>query len=278
MQVQFCNDNELSEGIFSLINKEITPELSKKQISNQYKKWEDAFNEENDDLVISNETVSSNFDLPVDKSQVGIDFPTWFNINSSVTKKIMLLGIDPLRHKDEFNTPEINIYSNAIIGTPYALHRQTMRHGANGQPKTYWEFIKSLLDENYGVYLTDIFKVFFMSQNQRSYNNKNFIENKKHLKQILDIEIRILNPDLIIVLGNKPLQLLNKKGIKISSKISKDLIYNNIPLLPMVHLSGLASGGRKKFIANNLYEIEKGSDVNSYLKIVDTFIQEIDKS
>jgi len=273
MEIHFCNCNILDETLLDLINKEITPGLSKSEISSFYRKWKENFDTNNIDFDILTEAIASDFHIPDNKSLVGIDFPTWFNINTSNTKRIMILGIDPLRSVNAFEGYDLN--NQTLIGTPYAMHRKSMREGNQGILRSYWGFVKSLIDKNYGIYLTDIFKVYFMSQNQRSYNHKYFIENKqKHLKQILEKEIEMINPDLIIVLGNKPLNLLGIQKIKITNKISKNLEYNGRSILPMVHLSGLASGGRKKFISNNLNGEKNINDIDSYLKIVESFIND----
>jgi len=251
MQIDFCNGCDLDESIITLINKEITPGLSKVEISNYYKQWKEQFDTDNDDFPVAHEIISPDFKLPADKTLVGIDFPTWFNIDESNVKRIMILGIDPLRNAGAFKEYDIN--KQGIIGTPYALHRKSMRERKDGNNKSYWGFIKGMLDKNYGIYLTDIFKVFFISQNIRSYNNSDFVGHKeKHLDQIFAKEIGFIRPDIIIVLGNKPLQLLEKKVIELTGKIAYDLEHNSIPILPMVHLSGLAGGGRKKYISNNL--------------------------
>ncbi|WP_419801405.1 uracil-DNA glycosylase family protein [Mucilaginibacter sp.] len=273
MEITFCNNSEIKEAIVALINKEITPGLQETVIENFYKDWKEKFETDTVDFKFSNKVIATDFFLPDIKSLVGVDYPTWFNINSSNTKRIMILGIDPLRNKNAFNSEGAGINTEAIIGTPYALHRKSMREGKDGKDKSYWEFIKSMLNKNYGIYLTDIFKIYFMIENKRSYDHKIFIKNEqKHLKQILDKEIEIIKPDLIIVLGNKPLGFLCEQKIKLTDKISTNLEYNNTPILPMVHLSGLASGGRKTFINNNLSVNDSKNDVNSYLNIVDNFI------
>jgi hypothetical protein len=160
----------------------------------------------------------------------GIDLPTWFGNYSK--KKVMILGIDPLRNEKVFErecakennqvivvtTDVINysIKNDVIIGTPYALHEFKAREGSCA---VYWNFIK-WLSENHFVYCTDIFKTYYYNTetNKRSYRDLDFPKSENH-KELLTLEINLIKPDVIIAFGNLVEKLLN--DLKLSTSIIK---------------------------------------------------------
>jgi uracil-DNA glycosylase len=181
--------------------------------------------------------------------------PYWFG-DISAKKRIMIVGIDPLRNENAFKQAKADKNNHVLIGTPYALHSTKMREG---RTRPYWEFINSLSQNNF-VYLTDIYKTFFYTENskkERSYVY--YRKNTSYLNSIKDIlarEINFLNPDLIITLGKESFeQLTEKKCNKLSREISLNKTHIlNFPVIPLVHLSGAT---RKQNIldfieANNL--------------------------
>jgi hypothetical protein len=143
----------------------------------------------------------------------GIDLPTWFGDYSK--KKVMILGIDPLRNKGVFDREKADYDKDVIIGTPYALHELKARKGACA---TYWNFIEGL-SGNHFVYCTDIYKIYYLkSDNTRSYNDKEYVESSGH-KTLLISEIELIKPDVIIAFGNLVETLIKDLGL--STKIIK---------------------------------------------------------
>jgi RNAse (barnase) inhibitor barstar len=84
---------------------------------------------------------------------IGVDIPSLLEKNNNISNKkiVAILGQDPLRGSDK-RIEDIG------IATPYALHLKNCRE-KRPNTKLYFEFIKVLLDAEYRVYLTDIFKV-----------------------------------------------------------------------------------------------------------------------
>jgi len=144
----------------------------------------------------------------------GIDLPTWFGNYSK--KKVMILGIDPLRNNEVFERDKADVNTDVIIGTPYALHEFKAREGSCA---VYWNFI-SWLSENHFVYCTDIFKTYYYNTEtiKRSYRDIEFPKSENH-KELLTLEINLIKPDVIIAFGNLVEKLLN--DLKLSTSIIK---------------------------------------------------------
>jgi len=218
---------------------------------------------QNKDIISKNQFSSDN------AIAYGIDLPFWFNHQNPVNR-IMIIGIDPLRSKKEF----IDIENDVIIGTPYAVHSEKFR---NGRTKEYWNFISSLKEQNM-VYLTDVFKIFFIDEVEktRSYNYlfKNY---RKQNLSILKKEIEILNPTIIITLGKISFELLTGKKLKsivdnVNNTIHIDDEFNSIPIIPLVHLSGAVRKSQKlKFLKMNETSLNDSIGI-SYTSLVNDFI------
>lgn len=149
----------------------------------------------------------------------GIDLPTWFGNYSN--KRIMILGIDPLRNKRVFDREKADPEKDVIIGTPYALHEIKARKGACA---VYWGFIEGL-SENHFVYCTDIFKTYYLkTDGVRSYNDETFTSSPNHIN-LLKAEMDLIKPDVIIAFGNLVETVLN--GLNLSTKIVKLLHPSN---------------------------------------------------
>jgi len=202
----------------------------------------------------------------------GIDLPTWFGEDYS-KKKVMILGIDPLRNKNVFKkecekrnvlnsfTPtdviDDSIKNEVIIGTPYALHECEAREG---KCSVYWTFIEKLI-ENHFVYCTDIFKTYFYNNDKdiRSYRDEEFaIKNKNH-KKLLEEEIKIIKPDVIIAFGN--LVELFLKDIELTTTVIK---------LP--HPSGANRNWNKIFKDNHVYKTKTEYLIHEFYEKIGTSV------
>jgi hypothetical protein len=285
----FCNENELAKKI----KEEIIPlflNLDNKELDSTYEYFKTAFELKKEDR----EEIECGFSLKsfevvkrdkyqiknIDTSQLGVDFPIWFNLKDHEPDNIMILGLDPLRS---------HCFSNdkVWLGTPYALHCSEFRKSAK-HTKKYFDFIQQLSKDN-GVYITDASKVFYRENKayeKRSTNSKTFWENKLHF-EILQKEIEVIKPKLIITLGATTAHMLSGKRIKITEKINKSLTtYNekhegtialgDTPLLCLSHLSNANNGGINTFLkANDKPSGNAETQVNSYVQLVDKMLENI---
>lgn len=270
--IEFCNEtSDIYKNIIDLCTTSITS-LQKGEVERMYSIWNGCFNSsDNEDFTKSKNVISANYALPSLSCCLGIDFPTWINFKNSKEKRkrIMIVGIDPLRTTG--STQEVS------IGTPYALHHKAMREG---RTREYWKFI-ALLAQEYSVYITDIYKVFFYEGNlksARSYNNKEFINNEYH-HTILTKEIEIIDPNIIITMGTLATSIVFSGDPKLFSPISKYNVFENslkyehtnTDLIPMVHLSGASRGGQKAFLDANkacLSDITGKTNGDLYFQII----------
>lgn len=275
--------SKLQDEVIELIQSKII-NISKENIYSLYNSWNTEVKSqmtEKPEWIFDKKHISDNQHLPSNPYLLGIDFPFWFGKISS-SKKIMVIGIDPLRNEKVFNSRNADKFNNVLIGTPYALHSKEIR---NGKTRPYWEFINSLSKDNF-VYLTDFYKTFFYTNNTktlRSYNYYKQDKNKiKTFREILHREINLINPDVIITLGKQSFVHLTgqkignlSKNINLSDKFLDG--FPNIPIIPMIHLS---SATRK----NNIEDFLKINDIEitnlnkryqygiEYAKIIERFI------
>lgn len=232
------NNEELKSFVKRMIQEDVI-ELSENDLNDLYGKWQN--NEKTDNYVFDKSLIQSFQHVPKNSYLTGVDLPFWFGDLKPKNKKIMVVGIDPLRNNAAFK--KANIDQDVLISTPYALHSETARKGIT---KAYWAFIESL-SANHFVYLTDIYKTFFYVDDPkmtRSYNyypkQQGALENQR---SILLKEINFIKPDVIITFGGIAfLKLTSKKHIKLANGIESNEFsldeFGNIPILPFMHLSG----------------------------------------
>ena len=225
-------------------------------IDNMYDSWLETKDrlDTKTNFVYSDKLIHNNQKTPKDATVKGIDLPTWFG--DFKNKRIVVLGIDPLRNENVFNRESADINNEVIIGTPYALHEKDTRE--NGCA-SYWTFINGLVKNNNFVYCTDIYKTYYHNKltNTRSYDDKDFIKNSNH-RDILIRELELIKPDLIIALGGiTHKKLLNKNCPTISQNILKTKSFiklngEKVDVYTVMHLSKIPRGmDMKKFFDAN---------------------------
>lgn len=242
----------------NIISKNIL-NVAQEKIDEMYDSWKNDQNKSGikTNFVYSDSLIHKNQKIPKNVSLKGIDLPTWFG--SYNNKKIVVLGIDPLRNEKVFKRENnADILNDVIIGTPYAFHEKETREGwcAN-----YWAFVDGLVKSNNFVYCTDIFKTYYYNKTTktRSYNDLDFTKNQKH-REILIGELELINPDLIIVFGGiAHKKLLNQNCKKISQSILKTKSFialndKKTDVYTIMHLSKGTRGKNMKdfFNANNI--------------------------
>jgi len=239
------------------------------EIESLYMKWSSQFS---DDLkilpdIFRKDLVSKKQNLPPNNYLNGIDLPTWFGNFQS--KKVLFLGIDPMRHENDFQKSNANISEDVIVGTPYAFHLKGFREK---RTSAYWQVINEVAKSNF-IYVTDIYKTFFytdISKKTRSYDFFNEQENNdlnKNHRQLLIEEINLIQPDLIVTFGAVAYKVLTNQKYchKLSESLNsttnqiKNFTYQKentqdrtIKVLPLMHLSGATrSHNLEEFFKNN---------------------------
>jgi len=201
------------------------------------------------------------FETPTGSIRHGIDLPVFYD-NPPAKLRIMLIGVDPFREKEN---PSLTFKNKALIGTPFAVHNHFSRENQN---RRYWNLIKTLL-ENSNLYITDIYKLFYIHKNIVSSDIPKFTKALLHY-EIIDKEIEYFKPDIIIGLGRKVGNFFlnsNKKKKDLNNFSNNKIQYWNILkdnnkilnfyLFP--HLSKASGSAPKNFIETN-GEKYKGRD------------------
>lgn len=231
--------------------------VSGEEIDTMYNSW----NQDKDkkevktNFVYPDNLIHGNQKIPNGVSLKGIDLPTWFGDFSN--KKIVILGIDPLRSEGVFKRENnANVHNDIVVGTPYAFHEKSTREGWCAG---YWTFVDGLVKQNNFVYCTDIFKTYYYNKSSktRSYLDSEFVSNSKH-RDILIKELELINPDLIIVFGKVAHKMLLEKNCPkigqsiFNTKATLDLKNKSVNIYTVMHLSkGTRGENFKTFFDSN---------------------------
>lgn len=175
------------------------------------------------------------------RGAIGLDLPTWFNLKNN-DKRIMFVAQDPLRnntwYSDVYKFPkwktgrkEDYICIGALVASPFGLHNKSWRDKKNGGGRMAL-LVEKLIEHGYGVYLTDCRKYFVYDHKESAaYSSK-----KKNLyKNILEKEIEIIKPALIVAMGNQ------------AYNYCRELLGDDHRLEYVPHFSGAATWKAKDF-------------------------------
>uniref|UniRef100_A0AB33L280 Uracil-DNA glycosylase-like domain-containing protein n=1 Tax=Tenacibaculum sp. Pbs-1 TaxID=3238748 RepID=A0AB33L280_9FLAO len=219
--------------------------IPEKKIDEMYDTWLETKDiiDVKKNFVYSDKFIHNNQNIPQKVTLKGIDLPTWFGCYNN--KKIVVLGIDPRRNENHFLRDKANIENDVIVGTPYAFHEKETRESWCA---SYWTFINGLVEMKNFVYCTSIFKTYYYntSSETRSHKEKCFVEKPNHL-DILNKELELIKPDLIIAFGGVPYKNITKKNCPISQDILKtkteiQLKYSDVDVYVMMNLSKATRG------------------------------------
>lgn len=248
MENLFCNECNLSKQIPNFIAEELLGDENSSLLQERYHQMKDGYNftypewrniftdklkpfrEEWDDttavtMPIKHKLFKQDFER-IDKGSLGLDLPTWFNIEKD-NPRIMLIFQDPLRGKCYQECKD------AVLSSPFGLHDATHRSRANGG-KMANELVRRIINNGYGVYLTDARK-YFISDHQTS--DAYSLVFTKTYTDILAKEITIVKPNLCVCFGDRA----NRIMYELSSEHPELLITS----IKLPHLSGTARGAIK---------------------------------
>ena len=248
MENLFCNECNLSKQIPNFIAEELLGVENLSLLQERYQQMKDGykftyhewrniftdklkpFREEWDDttavtIPIKHKLFKQDFER-IGKGSIGLDLPTWFNIEKD-NPRIMLIFQDPLRGK------YYQECKDAVLSSPFGLQDATHRSRKNGG-KMANELVRHLINNGYGVYLTDARK-YFIGDHQTS--DAYSLVFTKTYTDILAKEISIVKPNLCVCFGNR------------ANSIMYDVTTENPELLityiKLPHLSGTARGAIK---------------------------------
>ena len=238
MRDQFCNECGLSYDVPHLVAEWLLGVEYLHRIENRYKQmrngynypyteWQKVFTEDLKPFNGYSDTTSVTIPLgntqlgsdikALHKGAIGVDLPTWFNIQDN--KHIMIVAQDPLRNNKYYG----ECY-DAVISSPFGLHSLKHRQNARGG-KMMDLLVKRLVANGYGIYLTDANKFFVYDHKTTDMFSATHMD---MYAEIMRREIGIVKPFVIVCLGRRAEILCKKMGLQ------------NILALP--HLSGTARG------------------------------------
>lgn len=197
---------------------------------------------------------------------------------------------DKLKDGHVFKRKAFDMSNNIGFWAPFSLIADWKN--PTGSMSSNLAFFEKIL-ENYNVYVTDIYKIFFRTREQKNNKQKksNQLSKYKNLKSdnrnahaaILEKEIEIIRPNAIITLGNSSrdrLLELNKsffdKGQcanpRIAPKWEKELQEykwkNKIDIISCPHISGGANGAKMQIINAHPLAKEEGYENKKLASII----------
>lgn len=238
MQDQFCNECGLSHDVPHLVAEWLLGVEHLGIIENRYEQmrkcyvytcaeWQKVFTEDLKPFNGYSDTTSVTIPLgntqlgsdikALHKGAIGMDLPTWFNIQDN--KHIMIVAQDPLRSSKWYGE-----CFDAVISSPFGLHSLEHRQNARGG-KMMDLLVKRLIANGCGIYLTDANKFFVYDHKTTDMFSATHID---VYAEIMRLEIELVKPVVIVCLGRRAEILCKKMGLQ------------NILALP--HLSGTARG------------------------------------
>ena len=200
---------------------------------NELKDIYEIFNSGETKLIPSSKTknIYNNFLIEEGVINKQFDLPYYFDFKKA--KTIMIIGMDP---KGSHNHKDI------ILNTPYSIQSATEN---SMNENDYWKII-NILGNSYNIYLTDVYKAYFLKGSIAS--NKNILYKKKNLHaEIIRNEILEVKPYAILCWGKVSRDFVARVvKLKLLNIITKDVNYpyeckgdfNDIRLVAIPHPSG----------------------------------------
>jgi len=207
---------------------------------------------------------------------VAIDFPIFFKSIQNTDETIMICAMDPLPPLPENNFWRDKKFiqgTDVSLWVPFSLIDDW--NNPAGSMRTNVPFFNTLI-KKYNLYITDIYKVFYRKGSNNKYISSNQLSSFTGLKNfnyqkihahIVEQEIQIVNPKVIVTLGNKSRNALLSIQQNINGEKQTPIYWGNEPqkylwnnktqIISLPHISGAANGSKQKLISNPKYETIK---------------------
>lgn len=217
-------------------------------------------------IPLRKELLTSSFDIiknnPV--RTIGIDFPVLLSKGEN-RPVMMICAMDPLRNDtaDKQPTDEIGYWVPfSVVNNPVGQTKHSEKENL--------AFFHTLLDA-YDLYVTDIFKLFYRHENRVSNTISEFRTLPVH-RTILDAEIQIIKPSVILTLGNNArdamCEILRLTRPKWTNEIYKTIDQNGIDVVMVPHISGAANGSKAPILKNPAHAGVSGKNNMKYAQII----------
>jgi hypothetical protein len=197
---------------------------------------------------------------------IGIDFPILLSKGKN-RPVLMICAMDPLRDDVSDHASKINEIS---FWVPFSIINSMESKQNKPSDRSNLSFFHTLL-ETHDIYVTDIFKVFFREGQSISNTQKEFKKLSVH-KDILERELKIVNPQAILTLGNDArdaiCQIMDFKPPVWSDAIHCAISKENFNVIMVPHISGSARGAKAPILNNQRYKVIEGTDNLKYARII----------
>jgi hypothetical protein len=195
---------------------------------------------------------------------VGIDFPIQMSTGSG-KKVLMICAMDPLRNEME----EQNTNSDIGFWVPFSIVNNPLNQTKYSEKQNLL-FFHTLLN-SFDIYVTDIYKVFYREGKRVSNTQPEYKSLPIH-KEILETEIKIIQPYAILTLGNNARDalstILDLKTLIWDNQINKIKSKEGINIIMVPHISGAANGAKSPILNNPMYRDVKGKNNEKYANII----------
>ena len=199
-----------------------------------------------------------------DGCNLAIDLPIYL-VNKSSKVNVMICAMDPLSYHCEKG--KIGIWN------PFSILRNPEKH--KGSDASNYAFFNTLKN-NFNLYITDVYKLYFMYEGKKSNKISDYKKLKVH-KAILEQEIKIIKPEFILTLG-KPSKaaLLNIFSSDLVSLIPTSIegveVYEvknpDLKIICLPHISGASNGAKSKLLDGKSIEGHYINEKLAYLLMI----------
>ena len=162
---------------------------------------------------------------------IGVDLPLFFKCPDPKAQTVMLVAQDPLRSRDDF--PDFK-HEDVIIGTPFAQHSSHYREGSQ---EVVFASIKHIINKNYHVYVTDVYKVWMKDDKKKGNKGHELNKESTIFGELLLNELDIIKPKNVFCIGRAAENFFK------DNNLSKRTLY-----LP--HPAGSNANEWKKYLIN----------------------------
>ena len=156
----------------------------------------------------------------------GLDMPTWMiKLGVDNPRRVMIISQDPLRTNHKAGM--------LVLSTPFGFHSADYRE-VRCENAVLFRLVERLVEEsNVCVYLTDCRKFFTDDVLEGSRGRANFVRShqrqyKPMFKRVLDAEMAVFAPDLVVTLGNDAAKYVGaespQKGYRVQDVAGRDMI------------------------------------------------------
>jgi len=196
--------NYFSEKIIHLIESQLL-NFNEHRINKLYQSFEEGEIEK----IENHETNQLFHDFLNQPSVSKKQFDLPFFIDNKKEKTLMIIGMDAKAG---------HAGNHIVLSTPYYLQAEA---GRNTNSNDYWKIIE-VLSKEFNIYLTDVFKAYFVHNDTISNAITSYTSHPIH-KELIEKEIIEVKPNAVLCWGKEARDLVaNLLDIQLKATISKD--------------------------------------------------------